>query len=202
MARLVTFDFKLRAGVSGAGIAADADINVIVKRKDGTTIETLTLVSGSVFITIGAGNLYQVVNYSLADTLDDYLIVEWRAKVSTVQSEPFPYVERVMIPELAVGGATCEVFGSVLTVDGQPLVNQKVRFSPQPTPQKTVSGDAEAVIVNTDTIEVLTDAQGVFRLKLLRGATLRVNIPAANVNCPITIPDQAGVNLASLLTYG
>lgn len=199
MARLVTFDFVAREGILGAGIVLDADIAVDVKQKNGTLIETLTLTTGSVFITIAAGNVYQVVNYALADALDDYIIVEWKAKKNTVNVEPFPYIERVMIPELAVGGATCEVFGAVLGSDGQPLVNAVVRFLPQPTPQKTTSGDSNAVLLTTDTIEVLTDAQGVFRQKLVRLSTMRVSIPRANVTAAITIPDQASVNLATLV---
>ena len=204
MARTISFDFKVNENGSQDGIQVDNDITVDIFKQDGTTlIQQLSLVSTPPIVFNATTKVYEVIDYDLDNdppvdpglTNDDELVVvSWTANKDTVPVDPQPYTEQVRISTLAAGGASCEAFGWVKDIAEQPIQNARVVFELDGVAQQ-VDQASNSYGISANTIEVLTDANGFFKQKLIRGSIVRIFIPSLGFNKGLTIPDQASVNV-------
>lgn len=89
---------------------------------------------------------------------------------------------------------TCVVTGNVVDIGGNPLVSTDVVFRPPHVP--SAPGGA---LVGSGIIRTMTDAFGNFSVKLLRGASVLVDIEKAGIHYIVTVPDLPSVGLVDLL---
>jgi hypothetical protein len=91
--------------------------------------------------------------------------------------------------------STCNLFGTLLDIDGQADFNKPVRLSILPNTVLT-TGAKEGISV--DRIDTFTDNTGQFGVDLIRGLVVRLQIPSIGYDRKITIPNAASANFADL----
>ncbi len=89
----------------------------------------------------------------------------------------------------------CLLYGSAIKADGKPAVNDTVRMSIIPN---TILSSGAKPGITTDRIDTFTDKNGAFSIGLIRGLTVRLQIPAIGYDRKIVIPDAPSANFADL----
>jgi hypothetical protein len=89
----------------------------------------------------------------------------------------------------------CNLYGTVLALDGSSIANEVVYVTIIPNTILT-SGSKPGISVQR--IEMYTDANGGFSVDILRNLVVRLQIPSMGYDAKITIPDQESANFADL----
>ena len=88
----------------------------------------------------------------------------------------------------------CEVTGTVIDLQGNPVFNETVRA--ELLSVEGFSDEGQGVVNNEVTVK--TNALGEFKMTLIQGATVRFEIPGADWSRPVVIPEQGSVNFRDL----
>lgn len=89
----------------------------------------------------------------------------------------------------------CNLYGTVLDLNGQPEKNKIVYLTILPN---TILTTGAKPGITVDRIEIYTDEAGLFSVDIVRGLVVRLQIPSLGHDVKITIPDQSSANFADL----
>lgn len=200
-----TINLDLTIETAGAGITGETPVAVIDRLSDGFFYDG-ALVGGSRFTATYATNaMTEVDSVNLPGlyryqfdheedlTASEYFFVRLlntgaNARIDD-QTIAFGPLRTAISPDL------CALYGSVLDINGQPDINKNVRVSILPN---TVLTTGSKPGVSVDRIEMFTDSNGGFSIDLIRGLTIRLQIPSIGYDKKIAIPDASSVNFADL----
>jgi hypothetical protein len=196
-------DLTIQTG--GAGITGQTPVAVIRRLTDNFYYDG-ALVGGSRFTAtyatnamteVSSANLPGLYRYQFPHeedlTSSEYFFVRLlntggNARIDD-QTIAFGQLRTATAPEL------CALYGSVLDINGQPDINKNVRVSILPN---TILTTGSKPGVSVDRIEMFTDSNGGFSIDLIRGLTIRLQIPSIGYDKKIAIPDASSVNFADL----
>ena len=89
----------------------------------------------------------------------------------------------------------CSLYGTVLDINSQPDLNKQVRVSIVPN---TILTTGAKPGISVDRVDMYTDENGEFAINLIRGLTVRLQIPSMGYDRKIEIPDASSANFADL----
>lgn len=95
--------------------------------------------------------------------------------------------------------ATCTVSGSVVYLDGTPVVGTQVVATMESTDRDQGGQMVDGVGVALRPSEAFTDADGIFSLLLVRGARVLLEVPDIKLRKIITVPNVAAIDFAELI---
>lgn len=88
----------------------------------------------------------------------------------------------------------CDILGTLTDAQGKPIFNAVVKALTLP-----IEGLRDrSMLVSEDEIEVRTGALGDFRLTLLQGLRIRIEIPVANVSLSAVVPEKGQAKFEEL----
>lgn len=95
----------------------------------------------------------------------------------------------------AVAPSLCNLFGTVLDINGDADEGKAIRLSIIPN---TILATGDKAGMSTDRINTVTDENGQFSVDIIRGLTVRLQISSIGYDRKIVIPDAASANFADL----
>ena len=93
----------------------------------------------------------------------------------------------------------CVVYGTILDANGTPETESQVQVYVKNTEASKEGQFVNSYGVTAAPIETFTNDAGFWEVDIMRGATVRINIPAINLDTEVIIPDAVSAEITTLL---
>jgi len=174
--------------------AANIEVELAKAGSSSFTAKTLQL---SDLQGLGNGVYRLVLNNEDTDTLGDLLVSVNGVGSLLPQIRDFlgqvRVVDAPIVPTSAPALPTCVVTGTILDAEGNPVVNTPVIAQTARVPDILMNTGISSSIVST-----VTDVNGFFSLRLIRGVTVEFFVPNMNFRQTVVVPNLGTVDLFSI----
>lgn len=200
-----TATFFMSIVEAGVGVPGEAPTCTIRRVSDGFFYDD-SLASGSRFaVTTHANTMTEVdltnfpglYRYDFNHTEDTTGSESFLVAMSNVGVHPaisfedakFGDMKSAMLPSL------CNVYGTLLDLNSEPVKNAQIRATIIPN---TILSTPSKPAIGVIKLEDHTANDGSFSLDIIRGLTVRLQIPYVGYDRKIVVPDMASANFADL----
>lgn len=93
----------------------------------------------------------------------------------------------------------CVIYGTILDANGEPETEAQVQIYVKNTEASKEGQFVNSYGITHTPIEVFTNDAGFWEADVIRGATVRVNIPAVNLDTEVIVPDAVSAEITTLI---
>lgn len=166
-----------------------SSVQVSYRRAGDVSLTTKTMTSDN-FVEIGQGFYKIVFTGTELDLPGPFIFVVYSVGIQTFQGEAQVRSTASTIPNVPLALPTCDLYGNVLSLDGEPVVGAAIAARVLGMP--TIEG---LVALTDDILSATTDNTGTFVLTVVRLATVEVTIPLTNYRRQLIVPNTPSANL-------
>lgn len=200
-----TVNLDLTITASGAGVTAETPTCIVQRLSDGYYHDA-TQLTGAQFAAgfyenamteVDSANLPGLYRFSFVHAEDSTASELFFVRFVNLGGNALTQDSTVAFGPLRTATALslCNLYGSIVDINGDPDGQKPVRLSILPNTILTTGAKSG---ISVDRVDTFTDENGDFSVDLIRGLTVRLQMPSIGYDRKIVIPDASSVNFADL----